>query len=87
LVKRYLPGRKTSSWYTYSMHVRTHCCILMISGNCWVCKRCKDFQLCENKWFGPENLVDANMRICKHVEKEVMIFKDVVNEIRGVGGS
>ncbi|KAL8474236.1 hypothetical protein ACS0TY_030894 [Phlomoides rotata] len=25
----------------------SHCCILMVSGTCWACKQCKNFQLCE----------------------------------------
>ncbi|XP_057995404.1 histone acetyltransferase HAC1 isoform X2 [Hevea brasiliensis] len=29
-------------------HCCTHCCILMVSGNRWVCNQCKNFQICDN---------------------------------------
>ncbi|XP_059642973.1 histone acetyltransferase HAC1-like [Cornus florida] len=28
-------------------HACNHCCILMVSGNRWVCNQCKNFQLCD----------------------------------------
>ncbi|KAJ0684129.1 putative histone acetyltransferase [Helianthus annuus] len=28
-------------------HACTHCCILMVSGNRWVCNQCKKFQICD----------------------------------------
>ncbi|KHG19766.1 Histone acetyltransferase HAC1 -like protein [Gossypium arboreum] len=28
-------------------HCCTHCCILMVSGNRWVCNQCKKFQICD----------------------------------------
>ncbi|XP_022714681.1 histone acetyltransferase HAC1-like isoform X2 [Durio zibethinus] len=28
-------------------HCCTHCCILMVSGNHWVCNQCKNFQICD----------------------------------------
>ncbi|KAG8638160.1 histone acetyltransferase HAC1 isoform X2 [Manihot esculenta] len=29
-------------------HCCTHCCVLMVSGNRWVCHQCKNFQICDN---------------------------------------
>ncbi|QCE08786.1 E1A/CREB-binding protein [Vigna unguiculata] len=28
-------------------HACSHCCILMVSGNRWVCRQCKNFQICD----------------------------------------
>ncbi|KAI4331127.1 hypothetical protein MLD38_029344 [Melastoma candidum] len=28
-------------------HACTHCCILMVTGNRWVCNQCKNFQICD----------------------------------------
>ncbi|XP_078439698.1 histone acetyltransferase of the CBP family 1 isoform X2 [Wolffia australiana] len=28
-------------------HACSHCCVLMVSGSCWVCTQCKKFQLCD----------------------------------------
>ncbi|XP_028759098.1 histone acetyltransferase HAC1 isoform X2 [Neltuma alba] len=28
-------------------HACSHCCILMVSGNRWVCNQCKNFQICD----------------------------------------
>ncbi|GMN48158.1 hypothetical protein TIFTF001_017334 [Ficus carica] len=28
-------------------HACSHCCILMVSGSCWVCDQCKNFRICE----------------------------------------
>lgn len=28
-------------------HACSHCCILMVSGNRWVCDQCKNFQICD----------------------------------------
>ncbi|KAL5554750.1 hypothetical protein UlMin_042151 [Ulmus minor] len=28
-------------------HACSHCCVLMVSGNRWVCEQCKNFQICD----------------------------------------
>ncbi|XP_051151821.1 histone acetyltransferase HAC1-like isoform X2 [Andrographis paniculata] len=38
-------------------HSCSHCCILMVSGKHWVCRQCKNFQLCD-KCYGDEQLRD-----------------------------
>ncbi|XP_060196360.1 histone acetyltransferase HAC1-like isoform X2 [Lycium barbarum] len=42
-------------------HACTHCCILMVSGNRWVCKQCKNFQLCD-KCYEVEQTLEARER-------------------------
>ncbi|KAE8655510.1 Histone acetyltransferase HAC12 [Hibiscus syriacus] len=41
-------------------HCCTHCCILMVSGNRWVCNQCKKYQICDKVarcWMGDGTLV------------------------------
>lgn len=42
-------------------HACSHCCILMVSGNRWVCKLCKNFQLCD-KCYDVEQKADERER-------------------------
>ncbi|KAJ8565309.1 hypothetical protein K7X08_007885 [Anisodus acutangulus] len=42
-------------------HACTHCCILMVSGNRWACKQCKNFQLCD-KCYEVEQKLEARER-------------------------
>ncbi|KAJ6826377.1 histone acetyltransferase HAC1-like isoform X2 [Iris pallida] len=42
-------------------HSCTHCCLLMVSGTCWVCNQCKSFKLCE-KCYDAEQKLDERER-------------------------
>lgn len=42
-------------------HACTHCCILMVSGNRWVCNQCKNFQLCD-RCYESEQKLDVRER-------------------------
>ncbi|KAJ8564834.1 hypothetical protein K7X08_001294 [Anisodus acutangulus] len=39
-------------------HACTHCCVLMVSGNRWECKQCKNFQLCDKCYEIEQKLED-----------------------------
>ncbi|XP_020582739.1 histone acetyltransferase HAC1-like isoform X2 [Phalaenopsis equestris] len=39
-------------------HACTHCCILMVSGNRWVCHICKHFQICDKCYDAEQKLED-----------------------------
>ncbi|KAK8916490.1 Histone acetyltransferase HAC1 [Platanthera zijinensis] len=41
-------------------HACTHCCILMVSGNRWVCKQCKNFQICDKCYEAEKKLDDRD---------------------------
>ncbi|XP_042479129.1 histone acetyltransferase HAC1-like isoform X2 [Macadamia integrifolia] len=42
-------------------HACTHCCILMVSQNRWICKQCKNFQLCD-KCYEAEQIIEEKDR-------------------------
>ncbi|GAA0146026.1 histone modifying enzyme [Lithospermum erythrorhizon] len=41
-------------------HACSHCCILMVSGNRWVCNICENFQLCDTCYEAEQKLEDRD---------------------------
>ncbi|PKU59864.1 histone acetyltransferase HAC1 [Dendrobium catenatum] len=41
-------------------HACAHCCILMTSGNRWVCNQCKNFQICDKCYEAEQKLDDRD---------------------------
>ncbi|KAL8230991.1 hypothetical protein R6Q57_000769 [Mikania cordata] len=50
-------------------HACTHCCILMVSGNRWVCNQCKKFQICDKCYEIEQKLEDRERHPINHREK------------------
>ncbi|KAI3785391.1 hypothetical protein L1987_44509 [Smallanthus sonchifolius] len=50
-------------------HACTHCCILMVSGNRWVCDQCKKFQICDKCYEIEQKLEDRERHPMNHREK------------------
>ncbi|XP_076956534.1 histone acetyltransferase HAC1-like isoform X2 [Bidens hawaiensis] len=50
-------------------HACTHCCILMVSGNRWVCHQCKKFQICDKCYEIEQTLEDRERHPINHREK------------------
>ncbi|KAL8217734.1 hypothetical protein R6Q57_021107 [Mikania cordata] len=50
-------------------HACTHCCILMVSGNRWVCNQCKKFQICDSCYEIEQKLEDRERHPTNHREK------------------
>uniref|UniRef100_A0A7N0UYE9 histone acetyltransferase n=1 Tax=Kalanchoe fedtschenkoi TaxID=63787 RepID=A0A7N0UYE9_KALFE len=50
-------------------HACTHCCILMVSGNRWVCSQCKNFQLCDKCYEAEQERDDRERHPVHHKEK------------------
>ncbi|XP_047328554.1 histone acetyltransferase HAC1-like [Impatiens glandulifera] len=58
----------------------SHCCILMIIGNSWVCNQCKKFQICDKCYVAEQNREDRDRHPINH--RDVHILHPV--EITGV---
>uniref|UniRef100_A0A7N0TWK9 histone acetyltransferase n=1 Tax=Kalanchoe fedtschenkoi TaxID=63787 RepID=A0A7N0TWK9_KALFE len=50
-------------------HGCSHCCILMVSGNRWVCSQCKNFQLCDKCYEAEQERDDRERHPVHHKEK------------------
>ncbi|XP_073286278.1 histone acetyltransferase HAC1-like isoform X1 [Primulina huaijiensis] len=53
-------------------HTCTHCCILMVSGNRWVCKQCKKFQLCDMCYDAEQKLEDRERHPVNHKDRHAL---------------
>ncbi|KAI3726595.1 hypothetical protein L1987_66393 [Smallanthus sonchifolius] len=53
-------------------HACTHCCILMVSGNRWVCNQCKKFQICDKCYEVEQKLEDRERHPINHREKHTL---------------
>ncbi|KAL7102459.1 hypothetical protein ACP275_08G122300 [Erythranthe tilingii] len=50
----------------------THCCILMVSGNRWVCRQCKNFQLCGKCYDAERRLEDRERHPINQKDKHAL---------------
>ncbi|KAM7508135.1 hypothetical protein LguiA_018588 [Lonicera macranthoides] len=53
-------------------HSCTHCCILMVSGNRWVCNQCKNFQLCDKCYEAEQQLEERERHPINHRDKHAL---------------
>ncbi|CAM8955926.1 unnamed protein product [Rhodiola kirilowii] len=58
----------------------THCCILMVSGNRWVCGQCKNFQLCDKCYEAEQQREDRERHPVHHREKH-NIFRVEITDV------
>ncbi|XWS16583.1 hypothetical protein CRYUN_Cryun34aG0101100 [Craigia yunnanensis] len=53
-------------------HCCTHCCILMVSGNRWVCNQCKNFQICDKCYEAEQKREERERHPINQREKHVL---------------
>uniref|UniRef100_A0A2P2MUJ5 histone acetyltransferase n=1 Tax=Rhizophora mucronata TaxID=61149 RepID=A0A2P2MUJ5_RHIMU len=53
-------------------HCCTFCCILMVSGNRWVCNQCKSFQICDKCYEAEQNREERERHPVNQREKHVL---------------
>ncbi|XWS19184.1 hypothetical protein CRYUN_Cryun32bG0109800 [Craigia yunnanensis] len=53
-------------------HCCTHCCVLMVSGNRWVCNQCKNFQICDKCYATEQKREEREKHPINQREKHVL---------------
>ncbi|KAH9307665.1 hypothetical protein KI387_035576, partial [Taxus chinensis] len=75
VMKKY---RETVRWskenfiMVHLQHACTHCCLFIVSGNRWVCKQCKNFQICDKCYELEQNLEQKKKHPIKSSEKHTL---------------
>ncbi|XP_043708765.1 histone acetyltransferase HAC1-like isoform X2 [Telopea speciosissima] len=60
-------------------HACTHCCILMVSGNRWVCNQCKHFQLCDKCYETEQRIEEKDRHPINSREKHALFPVEVTD--------
>ncbi|XP_039005951.1 histone acetyltransferase HAC1-like [Hibiscus syriacus] len=53
-------------------HCCTHCCVLMVAGNRWVCNQCKNVQICDKCYETEQKRDERERHPINHREKHVL---------------
>ncbi|XP_047316063.1 histone acetyltransferase HAC1-like [Impatiens glandulifera] len=53
-------------------HSCSHCCILMVDGNRWVCNQCKKFQICDECYEAEQKREDRERHPIHHRDKHIL---------------
>ncbi|KAL0550652.1 hypothetical protein IC582_015174 [Cucumis melo] len=61
-------------------HACSHCCILMVSGNRWVCNQCKNFQLCDKCYEAEQKREEREKHPINQREKHAL-YPDEINGV------
>ncbi|XP_022847823.1 histone acetyltransferase HAC1-like isoform X2 [Olea europaea var. sylvestris] len=60
-------------------HSCNHCCILMVSGNRWVCRQCKNFQLCDRCYESEQKCEDRVRHPINQKEKHIFYSVEITD--------
>ncbi|KAF7843096.1 histone acetyltransferase HAC1-like [Senna tora] len=57
----------------------SHCCILMVSGNRWVCNQCKNFQICDKCYEAEQNREERERHPINQREKHALYPNEITD--------
>ncbi|OWM69462.1 histone acetyltransferase HAC1-like isoform X2 [Punica granatum] len=60
-------------------HACSHCCILMVAGNRWVCNQCKNFQICDKCYDAEQRREERDRHPVHHREKHTLYPNLITN--------